>query len=396
MSSGEAAARIDSVFGAALEKIFTAAQVEVRMGGKSALSASWGVVGSDGIGADDAGAPVTGDTLFDMASVTKLFTTAAFMSLVRDGAVGLDDKVSSVIPEFSGERPIEAYENPLVQGAFVEVAPVSGGRWPAGTKVDAGTVSFRDLLCHSSGLPAWRPLFRQGGRRAALDMALGTFFSYPRRERVVYSDLGLILVGLAVERLAGASLDAALRELVLLPLGLGRSRYFPAPADPSSLRGLEIAPTELCAWRGRRLVGEVDDENAASLGGAAGHAGLFSTAAELALFGEAFMPGRESLLGAEAVREMRSLQSEDGAVRRGLGFALWSPDPEAASHPLSRSAFGHLGFTGTSLWMDPERDLVVACATNRVYFGRSPGGIGAFRVELHEAIARLADSGTLD
>lgn len=379
---------VDAIVEAGLGKVFTAVQVAVRSGGVQVFSKAWGL--SD---PDARSRPATADTLFDIASVTKLFTTTAFMTLAREGAVGLDDRVASVLPWFSGERPIAAYENPLVPGAFVSVAPASCGSWPAGETVDAGEVTFRDLLCHSSGLPAWRPLFRQGSREAALRMVADTFFSYPRRARVVYSDLGLILVGLAIERLSGLSLEAAIRARVLLPLGLGLARYFPAPADAGALRDIDIAPTELCAWRGRRLRGEVHDENAASLGGVAGHAGLFSTALELARFGDSFMPGRELLLGAQVVRSMRALQSEDGAVRRGIGFALWSPDFEAASNPLSPSAFGHLGFTGTSLWMDPERDLVVACATNRVYYGRDASGIAAFRVELHKALVAMADSG---
>jgi serine-type D-Ala-D-Ala carboxypeptidase len=323
--------------------------------------------------------------------VTKLFTTTAFMTLVRDGAVALDDPVSSVLGEFSGRRPIQAYENPLVPGSFVEVAQAKeGASVDAVASVDAGEVCFRDLLCHSSGLPAWRPLYRQESKEAALRMVTGTFFSYPRRARVVYSDLGLILVGLAVQKLSGMPLDKAVGMRVLEPLGLARTRYFPAPADASAIAALDIAPTEICAWRKRRIQGEVHDENAASLGGVAGHAGLFSTAAELARLGQCYLDGGSPLLGAGTVSEMTSLQSQDGAVRRGVGFALWSPDPEASSNPLGPRAFGHLGFTGTSLWVDPDLSLVVACLTNRVYFGRDAAGIGAFRVALHKSVAEAA------
>jgi serine-type D-Ala-D-Ala carboxypeptidase len=381
--------KVSGLIESALGRVFTAAQLEVRVAGKSALSGSWGYVDPE-----ERLRPTRADTLFDIASITKLFTTTAFMSLVAEGKVSLDDPVSSVLVEFVGQRPLRAYENPLAPGEFVEVALPPGVS--SVDEIDAGRVTFRDLLCHASGLPAWRPLYLQGSRQAAMAMAIGSFFSYPRRARVVYSDIGLILVGLAVERLSGLGLDQAVKGRVLEPLGLRLSRYFPAPVDPMQIACRDIAPAELCAWRKRRIVGEVHDENAAALGGVAGHAGLFSTADELARFGDSFMPGRESLLGAHAAREMRRLQAEDGAVRRGVGFALWSPDPEAASNPLSPSSFGHLGFTGTSLWMDPERDLVVACATNRVYYGRAASEIGAFRVALHKAIAEAVDRGSLE
>lgn len=362
----------------ALGKVFTAAQLEVRIAGATKVSEAWGRVDPE------AGLrPAGKDTLFDIASVTKLFTTAAFMTLVREGRVSLDTPVSSILPEFSGRRPIQAYENPLKPGAFVEVSP------PGGEAVDAGAVTFRDLLSHSSGLPAWRPLMSAGSPEAAREMALSTFFSYPTHGRVVYSDLGLILTGFAIEKLSGSSLDAAVRSRVIEPLGLCHTRYFPAPAIPEAAAGLDIAPTELCAWRKRRIVGEVHDENAASLGGVAGHAGLFSTASDLASLGQCFLEGGSPILEPEAVAEMSRLQAEDGAIRRGIGFALWSPDPEASSNPLGRRAFGHLGFTGISLWIDPDKALVAACATNRVYYGRDSAGITAFRVALHKAIAEM-------
>lgn len=152
-----------------------------------------------------------------------------------------------------------------------------------------------------------------------------------------------------------------------------------------------MAPTELCAWRGRRLAGEVHDENAARLGGVAGHAGLFGTAGDLAALGQMYLEGGRPLLRPDTVAEMVRLQAEEGSTRRGLGFALWSPDPEASGNPFSQRAFGHTGFTGTALWVDPERDLVVASLTNRVYYGRDAAGITAFRVALHRAIVAAVD-----
>jgi anhydro-N-acetylmuramic acid kinase len=154
---------------------------------------------------------------------------------------------------------------------------------------------------------------------------------------------------------------------VLAPLDLRTTRYLPTtdplvPADEADTQN--VAPTELCAWRGRRVAGQVRDENAARLDGVAGHAGIFSTADEVARFGQAFLSC--DLLTPVTIAEMTLLQAQDGNIRRGLGFALWSPDPEASSNPFGPGAFGHTGFTGTSLWIDPERSLVVAALTNRI------------------------------
>jgi CubicO group peptidase (beta-lactamase class C family) len=360
----------ESILRASLGRVFGAAQLEVRQGGRTLLSQAYGWLDPE-----TRDRPANQDTLFDLASVTKLFVATAFMILVEEGRVGLDQPVATVLPEFCGVRPIQPYEDPLVPGSLVTVDAIApAADWP--TAVDAGVVTFRNLLAHNSGLPAWRPLFRQPTAEAGRQLALATFFSYPPGARSIYSDIGLILIGLAIERLTGLRLDDAVYRRVTGLLGLERTRYLPIGA---------AAPTEFCAWRGRRIAGEVHDENAAGLGGIAGHAGLFSTAHDVAAFGQSFLaPG--SILNSAVIAEMTRVQAQDGFIRRGLGFALWSPDPEASGNPFSQAAFGHTGFTGTSLWIDPGRELVVACLTNRVYYGRHAAGILAFRVALHRAI----------
>ncbi len=372
----------ESIIHDALGRVFPAAQLAVRLDGAVVLSRAYGWLDPE-----TQQIPTRPDTRFDLASVTKLFVATAFMTLVEEGRVALDQPVRTVLPEFAGPRPIRPYDDPLSPGAFVQVVP------PTDETADAGRVTFRHLIVHNSGLPAWRPLYREGSPAAALQTALHTYFSYPTGARVVYSDVGLILLGLALERLTGRPLDAIVRERVTAPLGLSHTDYIgkaqtPSPNPQSAIRNpqSEIAPTEFCAWRGRRIVGEVHDENAAGLGGVAGHAGLFATASDVAAFGQIYLGGGRPLLRADTVAEMTRLQAEDGAVRRGLGFALWSPDPEASGNPFSRRAFGHAGFTGTSLWIDPDRALVVACLTNRVYYGRDTAGILGFRVALHRAI----------
>ncbi len=327
--------------------------------------------------------PVQLDSLFDLASVTKLFVVTAFMRKMELGDQKVDGYVRCQLPGFDGPRPIEAYEHPQEPGALVEPLPATS------KTVDAGQVTYRHLLAHNSGLPAWRPLKDQPDRESALRMALNTSFFYPTGTRVIYSDIGLILLGEALEVLDHSRLDECVRESVTRPLGLAHTRFLPLIDQPYDTSNL--VPTEFCAWRKRRVIGEVHDENAARLGGVAGHAGLFSTAGDLAHFGQSFIDDAPPLLSRQTIAEMTRLQAQDGNVRRGLGFALWSPDPEASGNPFSRSAFGHTGFTGTSLWIDPERSLVVSVLTNRVYYGRDAGEITRFRPELHRAIVEEID-----
>jgi CubicO group peptidase (beta-lactamase class C family) len=301
------------------------------------------------------------------------------MSLVEQGIVSIDDPVRNVLPEFSGVRPIQPYENPLDWGKTISVTEQSG-------TVNADRVTFRNLLAHNSGLPAWRAFKDQPDAESAIQLALDTFFSYPTGERVMYSDVGLILLGLAVSRLAGMPLDKAIYQRVIKPLGL-RAHFRPAAPLQSSEN---IAPTEFCKWRGRRIVGEVHDESAWRLGGVAGHAGMFAHAYDVATLGQSFLDA--SLLHRETIAEMTRLQAEFESTRRGLGFALWSPDPEASSNPFSPTTFGHTGFTGTCLWIDPSCALVVALLTNDVYGGREGRGIADLRVKIHRAIVESVDT----
>lgn len=365
--------KADSILSKAVGSITPAAQMVIRHNGAEAEQVAMGFLDPE-----SNTRPVNAETLFDLASVTKLFTTTAFMTLVEQGKVSIDDPVRSVLPEFSGERPIQPYENPLDWGTTVSVTDRSG-------TVDASGVTFRNLLVHNSGLPAWRAFKDQPNAESAIQLALDTFFSYPTGERVVYSDVGLILLGLAVSRIAEKPLDETIYQRVTKPLGL--NAHFRAAAPLQSPQN--IAPTEFCKWRGRRIVGEVHDESAWRLGGVAGHAGIFAQARDVAAFGQSFLDA--SLLQHETIVEMTRLQAEFDGTRRGLGFALWSPDPEASSHPFSPATFGHTGFTGTCLWIDPSRALVVALLTNDVYGGREGRGIADLRVRVHRAIVESVD-----
>ena len=372
--------KVETTIDESLGRVFPAAQIEIRWRGGTIFSRAYGWLDPEA-----QQRPTQLDTSFDLASVTKLFVVTAFMTLVEAGQVALDQPVRTVLPQFDGPRPIRAYDDPLRPGEWVSVVP------PTEETADAGRVTFRYLLSHNSGLPAWRPLYKEGHPATVRRLALTTFFSYPIGAHTVYSDIGLILLGMSIECLTGLSLDRAVHQRVAIPLGLKHTDYRPIPN--TQYPTINIAPTELCAWRHRRLVGEVHDENAAGLGGVAGHAGIFSTGTDTAALGQMYLDQGTPLLRAETVAEMRRLQAEDGplGVRRGLGFALWCPDLEASGNPFDESAFGHTGFTGTSLWIDPKRELVVACLTNRVYYGRHASGILAFRVALHRAIVAAVD-----
>ncbi|MGC9398107.1 MAG: serine hydrolase domain-containing protein [Anaerolineae bacterium] len=359
---------LDRVLREAVPAVAPAVQLVVRQDGEEVFARACGWLDPE-----RRLQPVTPTTRFDLASLTKLFAVTAFMTLVEEGRVTLEQPVSAVLPAFAGERPIRPYEDPLNPGDWVTVVESEA-------TVDAARVTFRQLLTHTSGLPAWRPLYLQPDAGTARQMALTTFFSYPPGTRVVYSDVGLILLGFAVERLTGRSLETVVEARVLTPLGLRHTTY-----RPSMGMRERCAPTEFCRWRERRICGEVHDENAYRLGGISAHAGLFSTAWDVADFGQSFLTG--GLLSPVTVAAMTRCQAEDEGVRRGLGFALRVDDPRSSGYPFGEQAFGHTGFTGTSLWIDPARELVVALLTNEVYYGREHRRIAALRSAVHRAVS---------
>ena len=407
---------VNKILRDAIGVVTPAAQLVVRFRGDIVFSEAFGWLDPE-----MRARPTRPDTLFDMASVSKLFTVTAFMTLVEEGRVALDTPVSTVLPEFGGLRSIQPYEDPLSPGGMVAVVENSGF-------VDAGRVTFHDLLTHTSGLPAWRPLYREPSAETARQMALNTFFSYPTGTQVVYSDIGLILLGMAIEQLTGQSLDVAVRDRVTVPLELRHTCYLPVKSNEKGVKGneatisdhallltdnsllisdyslpipnpqsLPVAPTEFCTWRNRRIAGAVHDENAYRLGGVAGHAGVFSTAEDIAAFGQIYLDrptGQRRgfpLLLSSTVDAMTRCYTDGIGTRRGLGFTLWLSDPEASGNPFSQRAFGHTGFTGTCVWMDSERDLVVALLTNEVYNGRQNRGIAGLRVAVHQAIVEAVD-----
>lgn len=302
---------------------------------------------------DDGGGRISPATLFDLASVTKIFTALTWMRLVEDRAVDLDAPVIRILPGFAIGSPI------------------------------AAAVTWRQLLSHTSGLPAGLDLASTVDPAEARERVQSVRPIADPGTSVLYSDIGFMILGFGVEAITTVALDEAMRALVSEPAGLT------VTFRPD--RAASVAPTEFIASRGGRLRGTVHDENAAALGGIAGHAGLFGTAHDLARLGSILLAGGAPIVRADSLTEMTRAQAVDGALRRGLGFSLWSPDPEAASHPLGRRSYGHTGFTGTSVWMDPDRRLVVVLLTNAVYRGRAFNAFFAARNQAHSDIVAAVD-----
>lgn len=347
--------------------------------------------------------PVTTETRFDLASVSKLIIETSFLVLVERGIVSLDSPLVDILPEFGFRSPraIGSGQDPHTR-AFLPLDARLRGQ-----SVQPAQVSFRHLLTHSSGLPAWRAMYLLAADepppspaadqphakerwQRALDHIVDFPFAAPIGETALYSDIGIMLLGEAVARLAGRPLDAAANELVLAPLELDSFTYNPVQNGlPREL----IAPTEYDDhWRFRRAWGEVHDENACGIGGIAGHAGLFATALDVARFGQAWLAGDTRLAIGESLRAAATSQQIRGEMRLGLGWMLKSKSDSAAGDRFSADAYGHTGFTGTSLWIDPSRQLVCAALTNRVYRGRDPVGIQVFRRALHDIIAEAVDA----
>ena len=292
-------------------------------------------------------------TLWDLASLTKVVgMTTAMMQLVEQDRVELDAPVARYIPEFAG---------------------------PGKERV-----TIRHLLTHSSGLPSWRPLYKEA---TTADTAVAIVFATPLDTvpgaRMVYSDLGAILLGKVVERVSGESLDAYLSRHIFAPLGMTSTIYRP----DASLRS-RIAPTEFDPWRQRKIVGEVHDENAFMLGGVSGHAGLFSTAGDLARYARMMLAGGAldgvRVLRASTIAQFTVVQ-DPGLSHRALGWETPSGRNSAGSR-MSARAFGHTGFTGTSLWMDPEAGVFVILLSNRVNPSRQNTRIGGVRTALADAV----------
>lgn len=302
------------------------------------------------------------DTLYDLASLTKVVATTTLAMLeVERGRLDLEASIATYLPELRGG--------------------------------DKAAVRVADLLAHSGGLLWWTDLYRRVGglpvaeaKRRALAEVLALPLESVPGTATVYSDLGILLLGEILERLAGLPIDTLASQRIFEPLGMTETRYRPG----AELR-TRIAPTEHDPWRGRVVHGEVHDENAAALGGVAPHAGLFSTAGDLAVFAQMLLDGgtygKTRLLRGDTIARFARRAERAPGSSRGLGWDTPSEQSSAGRY-LSASSFGHTGFTGTSLWIDPERELFAVLLTNRVHPTRDNRKILELRPRFHDAVAR--------
>lgn len=341
--------------------VFPAATIEVGCGAGALWTHAAGTL------TYDADAPPTRvETIFDLASLTKVIATASLaMRAMDDGRIDIDSRVAEHFSEWRG--------------------------------ADRAMVTVRDLLTHSSGLTAYLPFFRDYTGRLEFERAICTLpLEYEPRTRSIYSDLGFILLGFLLEDVRSSRQyvrsDARTSDpSATLSAQFNRLASFLTPDPltfnpPREWRAI-TAPTEVDAWRGRLLIGEVHDENAWALGGAAGHAGLFGTAGAVGVFARAVLrtiAGEPILARPSTMREFIA-RCDVPNSSRALGWDTMLPTSSSGTL-LSPTSIGHTGFTGTSLWIDWERDLYIVLLTNRVHPTRENQEIREVRRAVHDAI----------
>ncbi len=357
------------------EKAFPAATISVWHHNERVFDAAYGTPDPE------AGWPCAQDTVFDVASISKLFAGSAFMALCDKGVFSLDEPIHKSFPAFQGIREIRASANALLKDQPDELLGTA----------DVTGLTWYNILIHNSGL-GWAPLnLRCKTRQEAIDYICTMPLAYEPLSTVVYTDLGLILMGVAMEMRCGKGLDELVDELVCQPLGLKNTGY---KRVSRGARTENTAPTEYCNWRQTRVHGLVHDENCYFMDGVAGHAGVFSTAEDVAKLLQSYLDalqGRPGVVKPDTARDMIGFRQMNRWDRRGVMFQLRILDTDAHTFPLGRQTFGHTGFTGTCAWCDPERELVFALLTNDVYNGRANRTTGRLRKAIVEELISAID-----
>jgi len=323
--------------------------------------------------------PATLETIYDLASLTKPLVTGLLAALlVERGAVELDAAVSRYLPEFELE--------------------------------DKRRVTVRQLLTHTSGLPAWLPLYAlaDGDPARVLEVVAAQPLEREPCARVVYSDLGFITLGLLLQRVAGAQLPELASREIFGPLGLARTFFNPEKSFQTEVAACESGGNayerDVCEtqhdlkpasdWRKETIWGEVHDGNAYFLGGAAGHAGLFSTARETLRIAEQFLPRTTRLLAHETCALFRTNMTEGLNEARSFAWQLAATPDSTAGPRLPPESFGHLGFTGTSCWIDPTSERIFILLTNRTHARALPFvNINGVRRRFHTLAVEALDLG---
>jgi serine-type D-Ala-D-Ala carboxypeptidase len=299
---------------------------------------------------------VTPSTLFDLASLTKVVaTTTTAMLLYERGLLDLEAPVCAIVPEFTTDTAKDPRRR---------------------------EITLRMLLAQSSGLPAHEKFFLKARTRAELlQAAFTTPLAANPATRAEYSDIGFIILGIALERLADESLDRFCQREIFAPLSMTNTTFNP----PAELRA-RIPPTaDDQAFRRRIIQGEVQDENAGTLGGVAAHAGLFSSAEDLARFAHSMLNGGAPILRPETVALFTRRESAPPGTSRTLGWDTPSGLSQSGKY-FSLQSYGHLGYTGTSLWIDPTRQLSITLLTNRTWPDCSNQAIKQVRPKFHDAV----------
>jgi CubicO group peptidase (beta-lactamase class C family) len=342
-------------------QVFPGAALAVTFGGKLV---AWRAFGR--FTYEAASPQVQRETVWDLASLTKpIATTSMAMLLWERGRLRLDARVAELLPEFAPQPGLENASPKNAQQAAWRQA-----------------VTVRTLLAHSSGLPAHHKLYLEAqGREAVTAAAIRLPLEAPPRSRVEYSDIGFILLGELLERIAGQRLDIFCEREIFAPLKL-YLHYAPQPATRK-----DVPPTVYDAFYRRRVVqGEVNDENASAMGGVAGHAGLFGDALSVARFAECLLRGGLPVFQPQTVALFTARQNDPPGSSRALGWDTPSPPSQSGTRFSARS-FGHLGYTGTSLWCDPGCGLSVTLLTNRTWPDAKNQAIKQLRPLVHDAIA---------
>ncbi len=305
---------------------------------------------------------VTSASIFDLASVSKaVATTSMAMILYERGLLDLEAPVAAIVPEFAETG---------VSGAEAR-----------------RQVTLHMLLAHSSGLPAYEKLFLKAKAKAELlAAAFTTPITADPGTRAEYSDIGFITLGVALERIADEALDRFCQRELFGPLGMAHTAYNP----PAGWRDSIPPSADDRCFRHRIIQGEVQDENASVLGGVAGHAGLFATAQDVATFAHAVLQGRWSVRP-ETLALFTRRESSPAGTSRALGWDTPSWPSQSGKY-LSASSFGHLGYTGTSLWIDPQRQISVTLLTNRTWPDCTNQGIKQVRPRFHDAVVAALEA----
>jgi len=302
---------------------------------------------------------VTADAAFDLASLTKVITTTTVAMLLWErGDLRMDEAIVKAVPEFSqSDSQREA-------------------------------VTYRMLLAHSSGLPAHRRFFEEArDREHLLKLVYATPLEATPGNRVEYSDIGFIILGVALERIAGENLDKFCKREICGPLQMTRTGFSPPVQSRHS-----IPPTvDDKKFRKKIVQGEVNDENAWVMGGVGGHAGLFAPASDVARFAQCMLLGGAPILKPQTVELFTKRQLSPAGTTRTLGWDTPSIPSQSGKY-LSPASFGHLGYTGTSLWIDPQRDLAIVLLTNRTWPDNNSQAIKQVRPAVHDAIIEAIDS----